>query len=469
LAASHGAGRFRVTDGEEARLTPGAAAAAEVWSRGFLPLRVRSPGSFRLRPEFPGTAVVLGETTYEVLSETELPEDGLVVYRLREWPEGEVVRGRVVYGPAFVRAAERERERARLRERARPWRFLLYPLVGLLPESEQERVSDRLGLYAVTATLVSGLVESGVVIALLSLVIGTGDRGGAILMLTALPGLVLLVLPGLGRAFGALFLRETGGSAPVVFAVEATRALGAWHGRRDRSFVPLTREAFWERLGRPDAVEAEPDGTLVFRGLLPHLTWTRSRRLEAGGDYWGVEPRPPAFDRGRLLYAYRLAPLGEPAAPGEPPPSPPPPTAYADEVMAGVRLEWDAFNAGFSWLTSMLSADVQSRAFGHRGGASVARRPTLVTAIAGGALGLYVLRFLPGPPGDPLAPYLGGLAVGLVADMVRRVRATRRGEYAPSLFRWLLPSDVLRPERLAYHAHREAERETLLALDRTPA
>ena len=44
---------------------------------------MRSQGSFRLRPAFPGTAVVLGEATYEVLSETELPEDGLVVYRMR--------------------------------------------------------------------------------------------------------------------------------------------------------------------------------------------------------------------------------------------------------------------------------------------------------------------------------------------------------------------------------------------------
>jgi len=120
-----GPGRFRVRDGEEARLTPGAAADAEVWSRGFLPLRVRTEPSARLRPAFPGTAVGLGERTYEVLTETELPVDGLFVYRMRAWPDGEVVRDRVVYGPAFVRAAEAERERARVRVRVRPWRPLL--------------------------------------------------------------------------------------------------------------------------------------------------------------------------------------------------------------------------------------------------------------------------------------------------------------------------------------------------------
>ena len=466
MAARDGAGRWRAGDGEEARLPPGAAAAAEIRSRGFLPLRVRSPGAYRLRPAFPGTAVVLGEATYEVLSETELPEEGLVVYRLREWPEGEVVRDRVVYGPAFVQAAERERERARVREKVRPWRFLLYPLVGLLPEEEQERLSDRLGLYAVTATLVSGLLESAVMLALLMAALRRSDPGAAIAMLLALPGLFLLVLPGLGRAFSALFLRETGGSAPVVLAFETLKALGARRKRHDRSFVPLTREAFWERLARPDAVETLPDGTLVFRGVLPHLTWTGSRRIAAGSDYWSVEPQPPVFHRGRLLYASLLVPLGDPPGAGEAAPSAPPPTAYAEEVLVEVRLEWDALNEGFAWLTSMLEADVQARAFDHRGGPSAARRATLATAIAGGILGLYVLRFLPGPPGDPLAPYLGGLAVALLADMVLRVRATGRGQYAPSLFRWLLPSSALRPERLAYHAHRDAEREALLALDR---
>ena len=141
---------------------------------------MRSEGSYRLRPAFPGTAVVLGGFTYEVLSETELPEDGLVVYRLRAWPEGEVVRDRVVYGPSFVRAAEAERERARVRDEVRPWRLLLYPVVGLLPEEEQERVCDRLGLYAVTATIVSGLVESAGVILVLLLVARASDSGGAI-------------------------------------------------------------------------------------------------------------------------------------------------------------------------------------------------------------------------------------------------------------------------------------------------
>jgi hypothetical protein len=438
-----------------------------VWSRGFLPLRVRSEGSFRLRPAFPGTAVALGGDLYEVVSETELPEDGLVVYRLRAWPEGEVVRDRTVYGPRFVRAAEAERERARVRARARRWRFLLYPVVGLLPEEAQERLSDRLGLYAVTATLVSGLVESSVVLLALLLFARGAGPGRAIMLLVSLPGLVLFVLPGLGRAFGAVFLRETAGSAPVLFAFETLRAIGALRERHDRSFVPLTRSSFWERLSRPDTVESRPDGTLVFRGLLPHLTWGRSRRLAAGHDFWGVVPEPPKLDRGRLVYSHRLVPLGEAPPPGGPDPLAPPATAYAEEVLDEVRREWDSLNEGFAWLTCLLAADVQARAFDHRGGPRAAHRPTMTTAAGGGLLGLYLATFLPGgPAADPLAPFVGGLSAALVVDAVRRVRAAARGRYAPSLFRFAVPSEALRPERLPYHAHRDAERRALAALAR---
>jgi hypothetical protein len=410
---------------------------------------------------------VLGGATYEVLSETERPQDGLVVYRMRAWPEGEVVRDRVVYGPAFVRAAEAERRQARVRARARPWRVLLYPLVGLLPEETQARACDRLGLYSVTATLVSGLVESSLVMSVLMLLRRISEPGAAILFVVALPGLVLLVLPGLGRAFGAAFLGETGGSAPVTLAFAALRALGAAHERRDRSFVPLTRPAFWERLGRPDGVEPSPDGTLLFRGLLPHLTWTPSRRLAAGRDYWSVCPEPPALERRRLTYSYRLVPLGDASEAGETAPSTPPATAYATEVLEGMQREWDSFNDAFAWLTCMLAADVQARAFAHRGGPAAARRPTLVTGAASGALGLYLLSFLPGgPAADPLAPLVAALSAALVVDAVRRIVATRQGRYAPSLFRFALPSDSLRPERVAYHAHRDAERLVLGLADR---
>ena len=116
-------------------------------------------------------------------------------------------------------------------------------------------------------------------------------------------------------------------------------------------------------------------------------------------------------------------------------------------------------NEGFAWLTCLLSVDVQGRAFHHRGGPGRdAADPG--HSVASALLGAYILRFLPGPR-HPCSPFLGTLALGLLADAALRIRAARRGGYAPSLFRFLLPSDSLRPERLAWQAHREAERQTL--------
>ena len=448
-------------EGEEARLTPGSAFAAEIRSRGPLPLRARREALHHARPSFPGTAVVIGEAAYEVVAELEPDEAGSVLYGLQPWQDGEIFRERVVYGPAFVRAVAAERRDARLRARVRPWRFLLYPVVGLLPEEQQARACERLGLYAVTATLVSGLLESAVVLGVLLLVGRNAEAGMAIALVVAAPGLVLFVLPGLGRAFAAALLQETGGSPVVNGVVRALRAAGALSERPSTGFVPLTRAEFWARLACPDTLEPDRDGGLLLSGTLPHLDWDASRRLEAGSDYWRVEPRRPRLEGPRLVYAYRLVPLGDPEEPGEPSPIAPAPTAYADEVLGGVRLEWDAFNSGFAWLTSLLASDVQSRAFEHRGGPAAVRRATLATAAASAALGAYLLHFLPGPPGDPLAPAIAVAGVLLLADAARRWRAARSSRYAPSLLRWLLPSNVLRPERLAFHAHRDAERDAL--------
>src|SRR5688572_8555179 len=93
--------QWTVAPGEEARLTPdGRGAILE--SRGPLPLRHRS----KLHP---GSAVVLGPATYEVVAEER--SESRCVYHLQQWPREHVVRDRVVYGPRLVRAAQEERRR----------------------------------------------------------------------------------------------------------------------------------------------------------------------------------------------------------------------------------------------------------------------------------------------------------------------------------------------------------------------
>jgi hypothetical protein len=453
--AAPGARRFRVDAGEEAVLAAGPPERGEIRSGGYLPLRVRSEGVPYRRPAFCGTAVVLGDLSYEVVGETETAEG--IVYALRPWPEGEVVRDRVAYGPRLVRAARIDRERAATRERVHPYRYFLYPLVGFLPEAAQEHAADRLGLYSVTATLASGLLEAVLPLVTIWLASKSADDGLRLAFVLATPALSLISLSGLSRAFAALAFHETSGSylAEVAFAAISTLGHSPSTGR-DRTLVPLTRQAFWTRLEAPDRVTPDGSGALVFRGLLPHLTWHTGHHVQAHDDYWLVEALPPALERGRLVYGYRLVADASDSPPS--PREPPGPHAYAAEVWVGVRREWDDLLGGFSWLASLLSSAVQRRAFADRGGPAASRRPTWVTALAGFALGGFVLC-QPREAADPVGPWLRLLAWLLLIDGVIRIARTLGGDYAPSLFRFVLPSDSLRPERVAYQAHRDAERE----------
>ena len=194
------------------------------------------------------------------------------------------------------------------------------------------------------------------------------------MLIVSLPGLVLLVLPGLGRAFGAVFLRETGGSAPVALLLRrlaSARRASAPPRPQPRPPHPVGRSGS----GSDGRTRSSPSRTarLVFRGLLPHLTWGSGRRLGVDHDFWSVAPEPAVLEPGtaRLLVSGRAArrarhPLPQRAAR----------RLYAEEVQGEVRREWDALNEGFAWLTCLLSVDVQGRAFDHRGGPRAARRPT---------------------------------------------------------------------------------------------
>jgi hypothetical protein len=167
------------------------------------------------------------------------------------------------------------------------------------------------------------------------------------------------------------------------------------------------------------------------------------------------------FDRGRLVHSYRLVPMASTADAAGPEPQAPSPLAYADEVVAAVRREWDEWNQGFVAVTSLFPAALQERAFDHRGGPSAVRRATLWTSAAEALLAVYLFLFLPASPGDPIGPVVAFAAAALVLDALWRTRAALAGRYAPSLFRFLLPSDLLRPERVAYQSHRDAERTIL--------
>lgn len=436
--------RWRIDDGEEARLTPEGPTAASLASRGpFSFLRVRVPGRPSLRPEFPGSCVTLGERDYEVVEAREGPEGTL--YLLEPWPSHHVRRDRFAYGPELVRRARALREAEERARRARRWSLVLLPLLGALPEAWQRTQAERLGLDPRQATLLSAVIEvaSGLLLAF-----GAGAVGPA----------ALLLVPGSVRLVGAAIAGDVAGQWLVDLL--ARLAGGSW--RRLAEWRPgrpaLTRAEFWRRLERPDALEPQPDGGVVVSGSLPHLSWDGSHALESNGQRWQVEALGARLERGRPIYRYRLSPSGETGAAAA---ARPDPGGYAAEVREGLAREWDGLLRAFSGLVSLLPVEVQARAFGPRGGPGAARRSVFVSAAVEMAVALYVLSFFPGPSGDPLGPVLGLLALATLGDALLRLRAAHSGRYAPSPWGWLVPVTWLRPERLAWERHRAAERAAL--------
>jgi len=446
--------RWRVDTGEEARLTPDGPSAAIVESQGALPLRPRSEAlGVHHRPEFPGSCVLLGGQRFEVVEEQPL-ETGFR-YLLEPWPPEAVIRTTLSYGPTLVRAAQAERQRAVERERAQRWSLAVAPLVGLLPEERQILACDRLGLDPYVTTFAGAALE---VAAGLGVALSIG-AGPATLLLAEVLG-AAFVIPALLRLAGLLIAGEISGNW-LLGALGDAFGVGSV-ARADATVLPLTRSAFWSRLTQPDRVERQADASLVFRGLLPHLTWGTELthrvagvppRLRVGNDYWNVAPLETALERGRLVYAYHLWPARDENMLSDlPDPPPPDPRHYANEVLADVARQWDDLLRAFPWLPPLLPRAVQERAYRGRGGAAVARRWTLRSAAFFALVGSWMLLGR-----DPFSLVT---AILLFVDAGQRVWRTLRGDYAPSILGSLL-ADYLRPERLAYQAHLEAERKTL--------
>ena len=184
-----------IEEGEEARLTPTESVAARITSRGFLPLRARTQPESPIHRPFPGSAVVLGDQVYEVLEER-VTATG-VVYDLGRWREEDVYRGCIVYDSNLIRAVKEHRAFLENREKARPYAWVLAPVVGLLPEEEQIGRAERLGLDPVGTTIAAAIFEILLVLAVLWVL--TATTTGSARLVVQLAAVVL----GFGVVFPA--------------------------------------------------------------------------------------------------------------------------------------------------------------------------------------------------------------------------------------------------------------------------
>lgn len=194
----------RIDDEDYAAAGPAPGEAILV-SAGPLPLRTHSAArGVHHRPEFPGTAVVIGGTCYEVMEEG-LDASGRTSYTLRPWPETQLVRDRVRYDRDFVAAVRSERAAVARHAWGRRYLGPLYPVLGFLPEPLQISIGDRWGLDPVRATWLSGLSEA-------ALLFAAWRRFDGITALLLAPLGAGYMLSCLLRALGALTVGEVAGS-----------------------------------------------------------------------------------------------------------------------------------------------------------------------------------------------------------------------------------------------------------------
>jgi hypothetical protein len=444
-----GRSRFHVDAGEEARLAPEAGTDALIESCGFLPIRLRVEQT-PTRPAHPGTAIEIGGEWYEALSETVDPER--VEYRLRCWPAGEVLRDTVRYGPALVRAAQQERALAAGRRRGRRGAWPAYPLIGMLPETRQRLLCDRLGLDPRFATASAALAEMALVVwTAASGVSGAPGEDPAGVGLYAALATSIMLGPQLGlallRGLAAVAVDAVAGQPFVVAVFRLGQLIRLVAERFDKGVVPLTRDAFWARLELPDRQRPGPDGSVDVETALPHLSWSRSPRLAEGGQAWRIEALAPILVRGRLTWRYRLHPVDEGAAGRSPSP-----TLYRDDVWRRVAREWgDLLSSGFGPVVSLLPAPAQRRAMRQQGPAGI-RSSTILSIVAEILVGILwgTAREMP--------LIVAGMALCL--DALLRLVQVSRGDFAPSLLGRLLDG-YLRPERLPFQEHLDAERAAL--------
>lgn len=441
--------RLEVAPGEWARLAAGGGTDAVIESRGFLPIRVRAEGT-QTRPAHPGTAVEIGGEWYEASTET--AEGDRVVYGLRRWPAGEVLRETVHYGPALVGAAQEERERAERHRRGGGAARIAYPLIGLLPETRQRLVCARLGLEPGVATAAGAVGEMAVLAWLASQGAGVeagGDPAGLGLYAALIRSIVLGPAFGLAvlRGLAAVAVDAVAGSPPVVALFRLGQLLRLGVERFDRGVVPLTRDAFWARLELADRQRPGPDGSVDVESALPHVGWNRSPRVQEAGRGWRVEVLPPVLVRGRLIWRYRLHPQDDAAAAQAPSP-----TLYRDELWRELAREWqDLLSSGFAPVVSLLPVAAQRRATRERGPAGIRSGALFSVAVE------LLVGILWGTAREPLMVAAG---VALGADGVLRLIQVVRGDYAPSLLGRLMDG-YLRPERKPFQEHLEAERSAL--------
>lgn len=256
-----------------------------------------APGN-QLRPEFPGTAVVIDGRYYEVLRIALQPgEPPRHLYFLGAWPDHFPIRAQFSYTREECERAAAEQKREQAEDVAGTLLAVLSPLAGLLPAEDQRRLENTYGISALKCTLYSAflMLALGALALLLCLVAtiapeslrGWGFIGNIPPLALALFGIVIL---------GESILRlintrhdEPMGSIPVAVPIEAVRAVR-------RALNPSEQRRRFERmeaggesafLNARDEVREINETDIEILSILPKPNWNPMTGILLNETWYG--------------------------------------------------------------------------------------------------------------------------------------------------------------------------------------
>jgi hypothetical protein len=423
------------------RYPPGSPVLLRIDAPWEKPWKVREPGGATAAP-FPGTAVLLEGTLYEVVQAEEA--GGRFLYGLRPWDEAAPPRQVVPYTVEACEQAARERaERLDRLRRGHAFSWLS-PLVGLLPAEDQRRIERDYGISASRATLLSALLFLGpsclgVIRGLATLMADRAGLAHEVPWDTLLPLSSYLMAESLARLGAAGYAGEPLGSLFVALPVLAVRAIAAaLAGRRGRRPRPV-----WNGSRNPlsearDEVAPLPEGRLEVLSRLPKPHWGTGTGVRHGDHWYQLVDRGEVEREGRpwhrfVLEEAREADLLRSRVEYHP-------EEVRELYRQGLLYRKQTWVDTFAPLWGLLDATTQRRLADLYG--FDAPRHT-----AGSALGVGVLAVL---DGILACRYLGSRHGGLgdllmllasaylVWESLHRLRRSRSGEPAGSVLGWVL-------------------------------
>jgi hypothetical protein len=421
--------------------------------------KARVPGT-QTRAAHPGSAVLFEGATYEVVR-IETGEDGRAFYYLAPWDDAHTIRQIFELSAESAHKEAQEHQEKRRHEGRGGMLTILLPFVGLLPASDQQRIEREHNLPAATGTVTSAIALLAIATAFFVLATAQSfvPLAAPAWIRSLRPLWLYFFVESAIRLLSGFKLGEPMGSLPVVFPLEAVRALRAamsGEQRQRRALDPSAAASDRARDGGAVGMMTARDEVLTPRdpryaleivSLLPKPHWTANLTgISYRGCYYQLVEREVLADSKPPKHRFLLA-----AAPEDSffrSVCEYDPTEVRDLYRQQIKAQKSTWVATFAPLWGLLEPALQERletSYGLERHTAI-RGSLLITGL-GGLAGTFTAASLLFSAGEWFDFLVLAASLALLAETAARWKKLERGDFTGSFFgRFLAPfaSSLLR-------------------------